>query len=59
MKAQRRGSDLKTHIRIALHTLGRDYTDATKGKSIAEMETMLAGLHKEAREAGLMKPVTQ
>jgi len=44
MKTQRRGSDLRIHIRIALVSLGRDKDSIdTSRMSIAEMEK----LHKE------------
>lgn len=56
MKAQRYGSHLKTDIAIALHSLGRDYKGATKGKTIAELKEMLSDLRKEQAEQGIIKP---
>lgn len=55
MKQQRRGTDLKIHIKLALHSLGRDYSGATKGKTIAQLEEMLSGLRKEQVELGIIK----
>ena len=52
MNAQRHGSNLKTHIAIALTTLGRDYVGACKGMTIADMEALLKELRKEQRERG-------
>lgn len=59
MRAQRRGSDLKTHIAIALHSLGRDYEGATKGMAIADMEDFLKGLRSEQLERGIIKPMNE
>lgn len=55
MQAQRRGSDLKTEIRVALSMLKRDpYVKLPRG--IAELQKMKRELHDEARKAGLLKP---
>ena len=55
MRCQRNGSNLKTHIKIALQSLGRDYEGATKGKTVEQMEVMLSALRVEQREAGIIK----
>lgn len=47
-----RGSDLRTHIRIALLSLGRDYEGAGKGMKITELETYLKKLREEQRAVG-------
>ena len=55
MQAQRKGSNLKTEIRVALSMLGRDpYVKLPS--SIAALEAMKRDLHAEARKAGLLKP---
>ena len=52
MNAQRHGTNLKTHIRIALLSLGRDYEGAGKGMKIAELEAYLKELRAEQRAVG-------
>lgn len=55
MNSSRAGTMLKTDIKIALHSLGRDYHGATKGKTLAELREMLAELRKEQLAAGIIK----
>lgn len=48
MKAQRRGSDLRTMIRVALAALKRDPNEIdTKRMSVTEMETLHRDLYEE------------
>ncbi len=54
--ASKAGTFLKIDIRLALHSLGRDYKDATKGKTIAELRDMLVELRKQQLAAGIIKP---
>lgn len=54
MNPARKGTSLKIDLWLALSSLGRP-TDAIRGKSIAEMETMLANLRSEQIERGLIK----
>ena len=53
MQTARRGSDLKIHISLALHSLGQSGT--TKGKSTSEMEAMLSDLRKEQIKRGIIR----
>jgi len=46
----RKGSDLKIHIRLAAHSLGRKVV--TKGKTIEQLKTTLADLRREQTERG-------
>lgn len=55
MNSQKRGTDLKIHIKLALHSLGRDYGISFKGMKISDLEAMLRGLRKEQRELGVIK----
>lgn len=50
MRSQRKGSNLKIQIRLALNSLGRDHSNATTGKSVAELEAILADLRREQIE---------
>jgi len=53
MDAQRRGTDLTIHIRIALASLKRDpHQYDGKRLTIAQKEDVLSDLRKEQREVG-------
>lgn len=55
MKPSRRGTDLRIHISMALHSLGREHEGATKGMSIADMEDFLRNLRQEQVAKGIIK----
>jgi hypothetical protein len=52
MNCQRKGTNLKIDIRLALHSLGRDYNVKLDRLRIAQLEDMLAGLRIEQKARG-------
>jgi hypothetical protein len=56
MNTQRKGSDLKTHIRLALNSLGRDAYLPLDHLKTSALEEMLAGLRREQIAQNIIKP---
>ena len=53
MNCQRKGSDLKIHIRIALISLGRDPHDKSIDRlTLVQLQEMLRDLRDEQRKVG-------
>ena len=44
--------EIRTHIRLAVHSLGRDHSDIDFPKNKTELVSMLSRLRREQREVG-------